>query len=70
MKKSALRDRLLLTTIIAGAIGGAVPARAQDAPPAEAPQEAAQDDIVVTGSLFARADRETASPLTTMSAET
>lgn len=74
MKKSALRRRLLLTTIAASAIGGALPVQAQEAPPpalpSEAPQEAAAEDIVVTGSLFARADKETASPLTTMSAET
>jgi iron complex outermembrane recepter protein len=57
-------------------VGIAAPAFAQDAAPAPAPAAAAAADepapqeIVVTGTLFRRTDRETASPLTVLSADT
>ena len=77
MKITDLRHRLLISTIIGSAFGLAVPAQAQDAPAADRAPAAAMDsaaesgDIVVTGTLFARrTDRETASPVTTLSAET
>ncbi len=73
MKMSVLRGKLLLSSVMAGSIGVAGPALAQLAAESVASlpvaPPAAQDDIVVTGSLFARADKETASPLTTISAE-
>ncbi|MBO9623821.1 MAG: TonB-dependent receptor [Sphingomonas sp.] len=74
MQRQSLRHRLLIGTVLAGAIGMALPVHAQDAAPVAAdaaaePQDS-NDEIVVTGSIFARrTDRETASPLTTLSAE-
>ncbi|HWK36693.1 TonB-dependent receptor [Sphingomonas sp.] len=68
MTRNDLRRRLLMTTIACGTVGLAVPAQAQDA--ATAPAADAQEEIVVTGSLFARrTDEETASPVTVMSAD-
>ena len=73
MINKIMRDRLLASTIIAGALVTAAPAFAQSAPTqvASADAPAAPDEIIVTGSLFKRATAtETASPITVLSQET
>lgn len=73
MQSRHLRHQLLRTTMLAGSIVLAAPAFAQEADPTApetAEQQASGEEIVVTGSLFARrTDRETPSPVTTLSAE-
>jgi iron complex outermembrane receptor protein len=76
MKRNDLRRRLLLTSAC-GAMLFALPVQAQDAgtpdtdgtQAADATQMEPEGDIVVTGSLFRRTDKETPSPLTVLSAQ-
>jgi iron complex outermembrane receptor protein len=80
MNISQLRKRMLEAGVAVPAIallgaGFATPAYAQDdddtpAPVAGVAEEEAEDTIVVTGSLFRRTNTETASPVTSLSAET
>jgi len=77
MNISQLRKRLLEAGVAVPAIallgaGFAAPAYAQDTPSPVSVEEDEDDEnvIVVTGSLFRRTNTETASPVTTLSAET
>jgi iron complex outermembrane recepter protein len=73
MKKTQFTRGLRGGTAVAALVlaGFAAPAFAQDTTtvPETTQEEAAPEEVIVTGSLFRRTDTETASPVTVMSAE-
>ena len=70
MNTNLVRDRLLASTIIAGAILGGMPAFAQDAiPGATTPAETGGGDIIVTGSRIPQPNLTSASPITVVNSQ-
>lgn len=67
LKTKTVRERLLASTMICGAMFAAAPAFAQDAPPADA--DTAVEEIVVTGSRIRQPNLVTTSPVTQVTGE-
>jgi outer membrane receptor protein involved in Fe transport len=69
MNNRVVRERLLASTIIAGAMIAAAPAFAQDAPAAPAATTDDSSVIVVTGSRIPQPNLESASPVTVLNSQ-
>jgi iron complex outermembrane recepter protein len=67
--QTALRRRLLASTILIGASLITAPAYAQDTAAADGPEAGEKDTIVVTGSLIANPNLERSSPVLTTTSE-
>src|SRR5690606_14601269 len=67
--QSTLRQRLLASTLLIGAVGFATPAWSQTEAPAASQAPSPEEAIVVTGSRLARPNLEGASPVTVVNSQ-